>query len=73
MLSDPYPEHGCPAEEARGYRLHMQVDDVSAVWERAAGAGCEITLPLQVMFWGDRYGQLRDPFGVLWPVASPAN
>jgi uncharacterized glyoxalase superfamily protein PhnB len=26
-----------------------------------------------VMFWGDRYGQLRDPFGVLWPVASPAN
>jgi uncharacterized glyoxalase superfamily protein PhnB len=23
------------------------------------------------MFWGDRYGQLRDPFGVKWSIATP--
>jgi PhnB protein len=23
------------------------------------------------MFWGDRYGQLRDPFGIKWSIATP--
>jgi uncharacterized glyoxalase superfamily protein PhnB len=35
-------------------------------------AGLEIVMPLQVMFWGDRWGQLRDPFGVLWSMGAPA-
>jgi uncharacterized glyoxalase superfamily protein PhnB len=36
-------------------------------------AGAEIVLPLQVMFWGDRYGQVRDAFGVLWSIGGPAD
>jgi PhnB protein len=35
-------------------------------------AGCTVVMPLQVMFWGDRYGQLRDPFGVMWAMNAPA-
>jgi uncharacterized glyoxalase superfamily protein PhnB len=29
-----------------------------------------VVLPLQLMFWGDRYGQLRDSFGVSWSLAA---
>jgi uncharacterized glyoxalase superfamily protein PhnB len=71
MLSDAYPEHGAPFEKPQGYTLHLQVKDVDAWWARAVDAGCEIVLPLQKMFWGDRYGQVRDPFGVLWSMGEP--
>ena len=68
MLADPFPDHGHPHQPAQGYTLHMRVDDVDAWWKRAVDAGAEVVLPLQRMFWGDRYGQLRDPFGVLWSM-----
>jgi len=71
MLSDPYPEYGHPLKEPQSFVLHLHVDDVDAWWNRAVEAGAEIVLPLQVMFWGDRYGQLRDPFGVIWSLAAP--
>jgi uncharacterized glyoxalase superfamily protein PhnB len=71
MLCDPFPEHGHPHQPAQGYTLHMKVDDVDAWFKRAVNAGAEVVLPLQRMFWGDRYGQLRDPFGVLWSMGMP--
>lgn len=70
MLSDAYPEHGVPLEKPGAYTLHLQVADIDAIWNRAVEAGCEILLPLQLMFWGDRYGQLRDPFGVRWSMGA---
>lgn len=73
MLSDAYPEHGCPLQPPQAFTLHLQVDDVDAWWRRAVEAGAEIVMPLQVMFWGDRYGQVRDPFGVTWSMAAPAS
>jgi uncharacterized glyoxalase superfamily protein PhnB len=72
MLSDPYPEHGHPLKAPQAFNLLLAVEDVDAWWSRAVGAGAEIVMPLQVMFWGDRYGQLRDPFGVLWSIDGPA-
>ncbi|MGZ5852416.1 MAG: VOC family protein, partial [Hyphomicrobium sp.] len=33
-------------------------------------AGAEARMPVQLMFWGDRYGQLRDPFGIVWGIAT---
>lgn len=72
MLSDPYPEHGHPFRTPQAFTLHLHVTNVDAWWKRAVDAGAEIVLPLQVMFWGDRYGQLRDPFGVLWSLAEPS-
>jgi uncharacterized glyoxalase superfamily protein PhnB len=70
MLSDAYPEHGHPFVTPAGVSLHLQVDDVDAWFERAVAAGCETTLPVQLMFWGDRYGQLRDPYGFAWSIAT---
>ncbi|MBL0375163.1 VOC family protein [Rhizobium sp. KVB221] len=71
MLCDAYPEHGHPMENPQGFTLQLIVDDIDFWWERAVKAGCEITLPLQLMFWGDRYGQLRDPFGISWAMNAP--
>ena len=70
MLSDPFPEHGCPYEAPQAFNLHLNVDDVEAWWNRAVEAGAQITMPLQVMFWGQRYGQVKDPFGVTWAMGQ---
>ena len=40
-------------------------------WVGAVEAGGEVLLPVSEMFWGDRYGQLRDPFGIKWSIATP--
>jgi PhnB protein len=71
MLSDPYPEYGHPVETPQGYSLQLVVDDIDFWWNRAVEAGAEIVMPLQLMFWGDRYGQLRDPFGIKWAMNAP--
>ena len=71
MLSDPFPEFGHPLKEPQGFNLLLAVDEVDAWWKRAIEAGAEIVMPLELQFWGDRYGQLRGPFGVTWAMASP--
>jgi uncharacterized glyoxalase superfamily protein PhnB len=73
MLCDPYPEHGHPLKAPQAFTLHLKVDDIDASWRRAVEAGAQVVMPVQVMFWGDRYGQLRDPFGVLWSMGQPPN
>jgi len=70
MLCDVYPEHGHPWKQPEGFNLHLQVDDVDKCWDRAIKAGAEARMPVQLTFWGDRYGQLRDPFGFIWSIAS---
>jgi len=70
FLADPHPEHGCPLEQSGGYALHVQVDDAEAWFARAAKV-LEVTMPLAVMFWGNKYGQLRDKFGVRWSIGGP--
>jgi predicted lactoylglutathione lyase len=44
--------------------------DVDSFVKRAVEAGAKITMPFEDMFWGDRYGQLEDPFGHHWSVAT---
>lgn len=68
MLADAFPEHGAPLEKPAAFILHLQVDDVDAAFDKAVKAGGTVVLPVQDMFWGDRYGQFRDPFGVLWSM-----
>ncbi|HTK35708.1 MAG TPA: VOC family protein [Caulobacteraceae bacterium] len=72
MMSDPFPEHGHGFKEIQGMSLVLQVEDADTWWGRAVAAGCEVVMPLQLMFWGDRYGQLKDPFGVLWAMNEAA-
>ena len=50
--------------------LHLYVDDADATVAQAAAAGAKVTMPVADMFWGDRYGQLEDPFGHRWSVAT---
>jgi uncharacterized glyoxalase superfamily protein PhnB len=70
MFSDAFPEHGHPAEKPAAFTLHLQVDDVDAWSKRAIDAGMDVVLPVQDMFWGDRYGQVRDRWGVLWSIGQ---
>jgi uncharacterized glyoxalase superfamily protein PhnB len=71
MLSDAYPEYGHPAVKPQGFTLTLNVDDIEFWWKRAVDAGVEVVMPLADMFWGARYGQLRDPFGIDWAVNQP--
>jgi uncharacterized glyoxalase superfamily protein PhnB len=68
MLSDPFPDHGYPWVQPQGFTMTIMADDPQAWWDRAVGAGLEVVVPLQRMFWGDRYGVLKDSFGVSWAV-----
>ncbi len=49
-------------------RITLQTDDADAVVERAVARGAEVIMPVQDMFWGGRYGQIRDPFGHIWGI-----
>ncbi|CAD7024776.1 VOC family protein [Pseudorhizobium endolithicum] len=71
MLCDPYPDYGYPLEKPQAFTVMLPVEGIDAWWKRAVEAGMEVVTELQVMFWGDRYGQLRDPFGILWAMNEP--
>ncbi|MDR3508686.1 MAG: glyoxalase/bleomycin resistance/extradiol dioxygenase family protein [Caulobacteraceae bacterium] len=71
MLSDDFPEMGHTVPVPGAVTLHLQVDDADAWWRRALEAGAVATMEIGDQFWGDRYGQLRDPFGHSWSVGSP--
>lgn len=49
--------------------LVMYVADADALFHRAVAAGATVSLPMMDMFWGDRYGRVRDPFGHEWVIA----
>jgi uncharacterized glyoxalase superfamily protein PhnB len=71
MLGDAFPEHGHSLVPPQGFSLMLPVKDVDAWWQRAVDAGCAPTMKPADMFWGDRYAQAKDPFGVLWAFAGP--
>jgi PhnB protein len=72
MIADEYPGMGNPAPSKEGSPvvLNLFTDDVDALWKRATDAGAKVTMPLANQFWGDRYGQLQDPFGHAWALGQ---
>jgi uncharacterized glyoxalase superfamily protein PhnB len=73
MFADDFSaEFGMPAlaEGRLPFHIHIYLPDVDSVWEKAVAAGCQVEMPLGDQFWGDRYGQLKDPFGILWALAT---
>ncbi|HKO90474.1 MAG TPA: VOC family protein, partial [Polyangiaceae bacterium] len=48
----------------------LYVKDVDASFERAVSAGAQPVMPLEDTFWGDRFGQIEDPFGHVWSLAT---
>jgi PhnB protein len=72
MMSDEFPEYSqSQVREMGGFTIHLSVEDTDAWYERAVAAGCEVRMPLEDQFWGDRYGSVRDPFGVDWSIGGP--
>jgi PhnB protein len=72
FLSDFFPDYGYPPVAPQAFNLHIHVDDAQSWWDRAVAAGCTIVSPLKKEFWGDIYGQLRDPYGVTWAIGQKA-
>ena len=73
MMTDAAPEWGAhdpKALKGSPVTVHLYVDDVDKVVKQAVAAGAKVTLPVDNMFWGDRYGKLEDPFGHHWSVAT---
>ncbi|TFW20221.1 VOC family protein [Duganella callida] len=73
MLADDFPEYGGLGPKAlKGspVTLHLYVEDVDATFQQALDAGASVRMPVADMFWGDRYGQVTDPFGHHWSIAT---
>ncbi|WP_245895273.1 VOC family protein [Devosia submarina] len=70
FLCDFFPDHGHSPVAPQGFNLHIHVDDAQMWWDRAIAAGCTITSPLKTEFWGDIYGQFKDPFGITWAIGQ---
>jgi PhnB protein len=73
MLCDEFPEHGGKSPETLGgspVNMHLYVENVDAFFKKAIEAGCKETMAVKDQPYGDRSGQLQDPFGHSWWVAT---
>lgn len=73
MISDEFPEMGVRGPKSVGgspTRLSIYVEDVDAVWQRAIAAGAQEVRPLDTHFYGDRSGQVEDPWGQAWNLTT---
>ncbi len=73
MLNDEMPEWGSLGPKAlKGspVTIHLYVENADAAFAQAVAAGAKVTMALDDMFWGDRYGKLEDPFGHHWSIGT---
>jgi len=73
MIADEFPEFGAVSPLTLGGTygaLTITTDAVDRIWQRALSEGAEVHSPLQDAFWGERHGQIIDPFGHRWGLAQ---
>jgi PhnB protein len=73
MLSDTFPQFAAKSPKQLGgtsVSIFMYVEDVDAVVKKAVDAGATITMEVADQFWGDRFGNVEDPFGHVWSLAT---
>jgi PhnB protein len=73
MLADEFPDAGVLSPLSVGGTstvLHLYTNNVDAIWKRTVDAGAEVRQSLHDAFWGERYGQITDPFGHRWGLAQ---
>lgn len=73
MLNDEFPQMGSVGPKKRGgtsVTIHLYVEDADALFAQAVAAGAKVIMPVQDMFWGDRYGLVEDPVGHAWSIAT---
>ena len=82
LLADEFPEM-CDEHKSNGEKigapntvggnsvfLNLYFENVDEIFDKAQREGATVVMPLMDAFWGDRYGQLKDPFGHIWEVAT---
>jgi PhnB protein len=72
MMTDQGGCNGEPTPSPQGFHLQLVVADGDLWWSRALAAGCTVAMPFERQFWGDRWGMLRDPFGLHWAINEAA-
>jgi PhnB protein len=73
MVADEFPEHNALSPKTTGVTsavFYLQTDDVDELWTRALAGGAEVLRPLADSFWGEREGQIIDPFGHRWGLSQ---
>ena len=72
MLNDEFPGMAAAPDPTRPHSssLFIYTEDVDTLFNRAVKQGCRVDMPLDNMFWGDRYGKFTDLFGHQWAVAT---
>jgi PhnB protein len=73
MMTEENPAYGCLSPlslNGSTVTLHLFVEDVDASFAQAVEAGATVKMPVMDAFWGDRYGQVVDPYGHLWSLAT---
>jgi PhnB protein len=73
MLADEMPGMGARSPQSLGGTtsgVMLYVENADTVFNQAVSAGAQVEAPLADMFWGDRYGRLKDPFGHSWSIAT---
>lgn len=73
LLNDEFPAMKVLSPQSLGgsaVTIHIYTADVDAMFSQAVAAGATVVMPVRDMFWGDRYGQLLDPFGHRWSLAT---
>jgi PhnB protein len=73
MLSDPFPQSTVKPPNEAGtstMSIFMYSEDVDAAVQKAVDAGATLTMPVEDMFWGDRFGTVTDPYGHQWSIST---
>jgi PhnB protein len=73
MMNDEFPDFGSVGPNTRGGTsvvIHIYTEDADGLFNRAIGAGAKVIMPIMDAFWGDRYGQVEDPYGHRWSIAT---
>ncbi|MGH9714829.1 MAG: VOC family protein [Candidatus Acidiferrales bacterium] len=70
FVNDEMGPQTAGAPGAQKISLFLYVEDADATFNRAVEAGSKVSMPLENQFWGDRFGNLIDPFGHSWGIAT---
>ena len=73
MLADEFPDHQAFSPATTGHTsavFYVECGNVDDVWERATAGGATVVRPLADVFWGEREGQIIDPFGHRWGLTQ---
>lgn len=75
FLNDEFPEMPTATRSPQTLKgttssIYLYVSDVDSAFAKAEKAGGKVNMPLSNMFWGDRFGQIIDPFGHIWSLAT---